>query len=222
MNTVKIFGFTLAEVLITLGIIGIIAAMTLPTVVGKYQKKSAVVKLKRTYSLILQAFQMAEEEYGEVKYWDFSLSSFDFVKRYLMPYFSVLKSYQEHEKEYDVYCIDRSLCNSYFGYLSLPRIVLNDGVMLSFQYQVDQIVIVVDLNAEKLPNTFGKDLFAFSVQSSSPLLPYGVGGLWGGEKGHNNREWLMNGETRSCAKGGAFCAGVIMMDNWEMKSDYPW
>ena len=35
-------GFTLAEVLITLGIIGIIAAMTLSTVVKKYKEKQTI------------------------------------------------------------------------------------------------------------------------------------------------------------------------------------
>ena len=34
----KIFGFTLAEVLITLGIIGVVAAMTLPTLIQNYKK----------------------------------------------------------------------------------------------------------------------------------------------------------------------------------------
>ena len=41
--------FTLAEVLITLGIIGIVAAMTLPTLIGKYQKKQTVTQLKKAY-----------------------------------------------------------------------------------------------------------------------------------------------------------------------------
>ena len=41
--------FTIAEVLITLGIIGIVAAMTLPVVIGNYQKKVTVEKLKTVY-----------------------------------------------------------------------------------------------------------------------------------------------------------------------------
>ena len=42
--------FTLAEVLITLGIIGIIAAMTLPSLIQKQQKKMAANQLKVMYS----------------------------------------------------------------------------------------------------------------------------------------------------------------------------
>lgn len=43
----KKYAFTLAEVLITLGIIGVVAAMTLPTVVNKYREKETVTKLKK-------------------------------------------------------------------------------------------------------------------------------------------------------------------------------
>lgn len=46
----EIYAFTLAEVLITLGIIGIIAAMILPTLVNNSQKRSYVVALKKFYS----------------------------------------------------------------------------------------------------------------------------------------------------------------------------
>ena len=42
-------GFTLAEVLITLGIIGIVAAMTIPTLMQKYYEKQTVAHLKETY-----------------------------------------------------------------------------------------------------------------------------------------------------------------------------
>ena len=44
-------GFTLAEVLITLGIIGIVAAMTLPALVGKYKKQQTVAQLQKVYKL---------------------------------------------------------------------------------------------------------------------------------------------------------------------------
>ena len=44
------FGFTLAEVLITLGIIGVVAALTLPSLVTNYQKQVTVNKLKKFYN----------------------------------------------------------------------------------------------------------------------------------------------------------------------------
>ena len=48
--------FTLAEVLITLGIIGVVAAMTMPSLIQNYQEKATVTKLKKCYSLVSQAY----------------------------------------------------------------------------------------------------------------------------------------------------------------------
>lgn len=48
--------FTLAEVLITLGIIGVVAAITIPMVVGAWQEKVTVNKVAHAYSLISQAY----------------------------------------------------------------------------------------------------------------------------------------------------------------------
>ena len=58
--------FTLAEVLITLGIIGVVAAMTLPTIVTKYKRQTAENKLKKFYSVMNQAVQMSIAEHGEI------------------------------------------------------------------------------------------------------------------------------------------------------------
>ena len=44
-------GFTLAEVLITLGIIGVVAAMTIPTLMAKFEKQQYVTQLKETYTV---------------------------------------------------------------------------------------------------------------------------------------------------------------------------
>ena len=49
--------FTLAEVLVTLGIIGIVAALTLPTLIANYKKQVYVNQLKKTYSMLEQGFQ---------------------------------------------------------------------------------------------------------------------------------------------------------------------
>lgn len=58
--------FTLAEVLVTLGIIGIVAALTLPSLISKYQNKVFATKTKKTYSLIEQAIQKYQAENGTV------------------------------------------------------------------------------------------------------------------------------------------------------------
>lgn len=63
-------GFTLAEVLITLGIIGVVAAMTMPSLVGHYREKQTIVALKKSYSILNQAFLMATKNYGPPTDWD--------------------------------------------------------------------------------------------------------------------------------------------------------
>lgn len=69
MLRIKNKGFTLAEVLVTLGIIGIVAAMTLPTLVNKYQEKVTVTKLKKIYSVLSQAYLFSVQEYGTPDNW---------------------------------------------------------------------------------------------------------------------------------------------------------
>ena len=52
-------GFTLAEVLITLGIIGVVAAMTIPSIVQKQNQKEATSRLKKFYSTMSQAIMLS-------------------------------------------------------------------------------------------------------------------------------------------------------------------
>jgi len=59
----KLVAFTLAEVLITLGVIGIVAAMTIPSVLASYRKNVAETRLKHTYSMITQAIKLVETEH---------------------------------------------------------------------------------------------------------------------------------------------------------------
>ena len=60
-KTIK-FGFTLAEVLITLGIIGVIAAITIPALISTYRKKQLEAQIKTTYTTIQQIIKFAEAE----------------------------------------------------------------------------------------------------------------------------------------------------------------
>jgi len=57
--------FTLAEVLITLGIIGVVAAMTLPTLIQKHQIRTFKTQFKKSYSTISNALNKAQFDMGE-------------------------------------------------------------------------------------------------------------------------------------------------------------
>lgn len=62
--------FTLAEVLITLGLIGVVAALTIPNVTSYYRKKIVETRLAKFYSNINQAVQMSEKDNGPKEYWE--------------------------------------------------------------------------------------------------------------------------------------------------------
>ncbi len=69
--------FTLAEVLITLGIIGVVAAMTLPTLIQNYQDKATVSRLKKVYSELSQAYMMAYKDNEDPTNWGMSIAEKD-------------------------------------------------------------------------------------------------------------------------------------------------
>ena len=60
----EVIGFTLAEVLITLGIVGIVAAMIIPKVEQEHRKHVVEIRLKEFYTIMQQAFKLAEAEIG--------------------------------------------------------------------------------------------------------------------------------------------------------------
>ena len=75
-------GFTLAEVLITLGIIGIVAAMTMPALIQKQIEKDVVVSLKKNYSVLNQSFLVAYNNFGETDNWfEANTTSYDILKK---------------------------------------------------------------------------------------------------------------------------------------------
>ncbi len=59
-------GFTLAEVLITIGIIGIVAAITIPTIIANYKQKTLDNQFKKSYALINQALLNAQSQFGYI------------------------------------------------------------------------------------------------------------------------------------------------------------
>lgn len=65
-NTRRV-AFTLAEVLITLGILGIVSAMTIPTLVKNYEKQQTLSQLKKTYAIIKQVEQMQKVDHEFIK-----------------------------------------------------------------------------------------------------------------------------------------------------------
>jgi len=87
--------FTLAEVLITLGIIGIVAAMTLPTLISRNEEKVAVNKLKKFYSTMSQAYLMSVHDNGYANEWAVGSGATEAhvkqLAQYITPYLKIIR-----------------------------------------------------------------------------------------------------------------------------------
>src|SRR5574344_204867 len=172
----KFLAFTLAEVLITLGIIGLVASLTIPTLMQNTQKHQTVVALKKTYSTIQQAVARSRVDNGDVPDWDWSLDLSTFLKTYLIPYLSISKDCGQNndvkgecsllsKKWLDGENLDYFATNHY-------KILLSDGTSIAFYSEPPYICvnIIVDINADKKPNIAGKDVFFLKLykQRNSP------------------------------------------------------
>lgn len=87
--------FTLAEVLITLTIIGIVAAVSIPTMVADHSEKETVARVKKFYTTMEQVYRLAVTEYGPISRWNVpdgtnSASATKFAE-YIKPYLNIGK-----------------------------------------------------------------------------------------------------------------------------------
>jgi len=104
--------FTLAEVLITLAIIGVVATMTIPTLISNYKKHVAEVKLSRFNSIMNQVIRLASVEHGSTSTWNMSNLEV-FYNSYMAPYLRVTKLEKLSETTYAVYLADGTAFSLY-------------------------------------------------------------------------------------------------------------
>ena len=90
-------GFTLAEVLIALAIIGIVASLTIPNIIKNYQERQTITKVKKFYSDLDKAIKLAIVKNGTVNNWNYGGgSSYNSTSNekfwsYLKPHLAILK-----------------------------------------------------------------------------------------------------------------------------------
>jgi len=235
---VKNLGFTLAEVLITLGIIGVVAALTLPTLIKKYQQHVTITQLKKAYSELNQAIKFSEAEYGDIENWDWEQNSLDFFNQYFSRYIKIKESKLNNQNitYYNISGTPQTSLgvmahkdNSYAittnsGY----QIILNNRDINYYAgLYYGNLCLYIDINGIKKPNTLGKDVFTFYIiKNSKKLLP----ASWDDGKNENpitDRNVLKNGPSSfnyQCNKNGIglWCGALIMQDGWKIAPDYPW
>ena len=177
----KNFAFTLAEVLITLGIIGIVAVMVIPSLINAYQKHVTVSRLKQTYAQLTQAVKLSEGENGDLSGWDMGDQSIDstannsvnipFAQTYLLPYLK----YSHTCEASNSYCgatKKKNLNNEDAGntqWQKVYSVFLMNGVQLFISARNKFSVILIDINGNSKPNMFGKDIFLFTLAKGKKI-----------------------------------------------------
>ena len=218
----KRFGFTLAEVLITLGIIGIIAALTIPGLIAGWQKKVVVNKLKHSYSVLSNAFLQASQVHGDPTEWDWGdNNSLENCKRmvhtYVSPYIDIIE-----ESYYGNYVVIRIKNGTTFMFVldgctnpdacdpitisSLRIIISSNGLIAGMSdnrrdYSHKDFVLNFYKSKNKL--TFFRGGAARSVLINDGATPYSCNKT-------TDKNKRMN------------CGELIFQDGWEIKEDYPW
>ena len=208
--------FTLAEILITLGVIGVVAALTLPSLITKYQEKQLVTSYLRVYSLLENAYRHVQAEYGTFENWsgavitinggdgkpDTSLSQRKNLYEYMIkPYIQVNEAFLPADWNWDgkTNCWPKSSSNlggepyssNYNGELThKPAVSLKSGECIVLAYANGDFV--VDLNSKKGPNVLGKDQFVFNFD---PLKPERI------KPGFYQRWWTDISEYCNASKG---------------------
>lgn len=191
MRDKKINAFTLPEVLITLAIIGIVAAMTIPTLITNIQDRQFRVKFKQSISIVAQAMKTvyaeSDETYTSTGWLQMPVYFCKLEKRLKVmnsgidctkvnddaiyksssewPYSNDGTRWHSDKKWYDKNGIPQSL-NAAYSRLTIDLI---NGTRINFNC-VDHIFI--DVNGDKGPNTIGRDIYIMNFEdgATSPNL----------------------------------------------------
>ena len=209
--------FTLAEILITLGIIGIVAAMTIPTLVANYHKKQILVQLKNSYSVVSNAIRLSEVDNGLMSIWptgkEMDINAY--WLKYLKPYFSnpiLCKNASDcgYDNSFDNV---KWSCGSHWDVkTSETRLLfmLKNGTVVFLPKNTNDadgrpmyaVEVYIDVNGAASPNECGKDVFLFA-RTDKGIVPFSPPG-------------------KDCWTSSEFCADTIMKNGWEYPENYPY
>ena len=191
-------GFTLAEVLITLGIIGVVAAMTLPTLIQNHQKRSLEVATQKFYSTMSQAVKkyMADEGVDDLRNTPLAGNNYEeidspeaiaSIRNFVTKYLKVVKECNPNAED-DNNCFapvyknwDGSAPDYNFttvaNWSERKDYILADGAVIRIGYNGGDspIDLYVDVNGKKGPNRVGYDLWEMDIFYDGVIEESGVG-----------------------------------------------
>ena len=189
----KLSAFTLAEVLITLGIIGVVAAITIPTLLSKYQMKVFETAFKKQYSVLQNAINYSVQVEGisecyiyfeadSGRYTDIN-SDCNTFRKSLISLLQLQPYDKQHDTEYKFKSRDEVLaeggktvnehCNYDNSVNSQVSYFTKDGAILIFSNVSNTAnpIITIDVNGKKGPNKWGYDVFFMTLSNHNQNNP---------------------------------------------------
>ncbi len=168
--------FTLAEVLITLGIIGIVAAMTIPAVIGHYKAKVFETQLKKAYSTLQSVnMQLISREISPYNDYDTSVNGYEILDKQTKDFASLIKGAELCDSSKVKKCNRNgyyNLTNTVAVHIgpitNKMSILLSDGTIIWIGYYH---WLFVDINGFKGPNRTGYDLHVFKITDRNSIVP---------------------------------------------------
>ena len=173
------FGFTLAEVLVTLGIIGVVAAVTMPTLVSNHQRKVYVTQLQKVYTELSQAAKRAITDNNaisldETKYNGHNANG---AKNFLHDYFNIVNDcgtdltpcFADSYKTINGsdFALERSVVAVSLASGASISVYYN-GLLYDYDYH-GYLELQVDVNGAEGPNILGRDLFTMDLYSDGKV-----------------------------------------------------
>lgn len=219
----KCLAFTLSEVLIVLGVIAVISAITIPNLIVRIQERIWLTQFNKVTSSLQNAYKLIYEDYGSTSNWQLNDISYD--KESIDKVVSLFSMYipqmsnEIQQSDYNRYVLynlqgeKSSIVNkkNFKGYYMMDGSVVFITIITSSVDSASSkygplVNMVVDINGlKKGPNTIGKDIFLLYLGRSKPVLTGYP--LWWITRGHCSVKNPAGGWT----SGGA-CA------NWVLKT----
>src|SRR5574344_283962 len=225
-SRLKRTAFTLAEVLLVLGIIGIVASMTIPTLMNKVAKQEYVTALKKAYSTQTDGWSRLLADEGVQQLEDTSVfqSMVDGSCTILVASNESCKPFYNNLKKYFRFSVIKAPSYQTFtlngrkgsNFVNSPVLVFSDGSVICYGmfYKVAskasrlnghmssyQGWFWIDINGLKKPNTEGRDIFQFELSGDGKLYPSGGKdySIYGG----GNLNWTWQNDSTRCGTAGS-------------------